>query len=130
MTDKTYPLHHTDAQPLYRQVTEDDYRRLKAENEELKEKTRWRKVSEELPDVSHGESDVFLVVVDYYNTYFLNSPRGRYVTEATYSVSEDEESCFYRANSDQEINETFEGRNGEDCYEKVIMWMPLPEPPK
>lgn len=33
---KDYPL-HTNAEPLYRPVTEEDYRRLKQENEELKE---------------------------------------------------------------------------------------------
>lgn len=56
MTNR-YPLHHTDAQHLYRQVTEDDYRRLKAENEELKEKTRWRKVSDDKPELG----DIILV---------------------------------------------------------------------
>lgn len=112
---------------------------LRKENEDLKNElfsvktdmamtTRWHKYPEEKPDVKPDEAEYFLVVVDYYNTYDLKSTRGRYVTEAEYYVGET--GCFYRAYSDQEIDETFYGENGEECYEKVIMWRPLPKAPE
>ena len=49
MTDKIYPLHHTDAEPLYVTIPQEEYDRLCRENKELKERVRWRKFSEELP---------------------------------------------------------------------------------
>lgn len=107
---------------------EDDNALLRKNNAELREATRWRKFPDEKPDVKPGEGTDVLVVVDYYNTYDTKCTRGRYVTEAEYYV--DEEGCFYRAYSDQEIDETFHGENGEECYEKVIMWRPLPKAPE
>ena len=101
---------------------------LRKELAELREATRWRKFPDEKPNVKPGEAEDFLVVVDYYNTYDLKSTRGRYVTEAEYYVGET--GCFYREYSDQEIDETFYGENGEECYEKVIMWRPLPKAPE
>lgn len=119
MTDKTYPLHHTDAVPLYHPVTEDDYRRLKSENEELKEKTRWHKVSEELPE-----------------------DEGDYLVMARYPDEEEPhiEICFYDSCGEDfghyerrysGSGDYFGGFDGEEWVtHNVTHWMPLPESPE
>ena len=47
---KRYPLHHEDAEPLYKEIPQDEYDRINSRIAELEEERRWRKFSEEKPN--------------------------------------------------------------------------------
>lgn len=57
MPKHDYPLHHTDAEPLYVTIPQEEYDRINSRIAELEEERRWRKFSEETPK----ENDYYLV---------------------------------------------------------------------
>lgn len=127
MTDKTYPLHHTDAEPLYVQISQEEYDRLCKVDKEWKElieafqkasgpilpyypdkfcprcgkplnEKKWRKVSEELPE----EEDEHYLIFDKYG--YMDTDRWRKDKLGVWGFSIHGESVRY--------------------------FMPLPEPPE
>lgn len=105
---------------------------LEAENESLKYSVatldtdiammkRWRKVSEELPEVEEDCGEIFLVAVAVETE---KKTKGSYVTSAEFCNGE-----WYNDSTGNEIEENIER---EDYFyrSKITHWMPMPNAPK
>lgn len=135
MPKHDYPLHHTDAEPLYVTIPQEEYDRLCKVDKEWKEtveafqksvgpmipyypdkfcprcgkrldEKKWRKVGEELPE-EYKE----ILFIDAYKNYYLGS-------------------MFTIPHYDGTPIEQYWSGRGEPRSTNVTHWMPLPEPPK
>lgn len=95
--------------------------RLKARIAELEEERRWRKCSEELPEVEEDCGEIFLVAVAVETE---KNPKGVYVTSAEFCDGE-----WYNDSTGNEIEENIKR---DDCFyhSKVTHWMLMPSAPK
>lgn len=93
----------------------------KIDYKELKERLRWRKVSEELPEVEEDYGEIFLVAVAVETE---KKTKGSYVTSAEFCNGE-----WYNDSTGNEIEENIER---EDCFyrSKITHWMLMPNAPK
>ena len=87
---------------------------------ELEDAQRWRKCSEELPELEGDYGETFLVCVEQETE---TSPKGNYVMEAELCEGE-----WYNPTNGNKIEENVTFENG--FYKsKVTHWMPLPKEP-